>query len=86
MSDPDGSSLKALLLSYGYPTEANNNHTDRWIGFDGCKNASLEAEFLEYEVISPPGFMIQTKNMTQSQMKSIMRTKGSTEAQGWELI
>lgn len=72
-----------LLQEYGYPINCNESQSETWIGFDGKKSTDLESAFDDYLVIDPPSYMPITKNMTQEQFKAIVRTRGSTEADGW---
>jgi len=85
-SDPTGSGLLTLLENNGYPINTNQNHTHRWICFDGQKTTDLEAAFLAYEVDNPPSFMTKTKNMDHHEAKVITRTEGETESTGWVVL
>ncbi|MCH7641000.1 hypothetical protein IID22_02295, partial [Patescibacteria group bacterium] len=57
-ADPDGSILKSLMLSKGYPENPNvSEHDSRFIAFDGCKKTDIEPDFTDWYVVNAPPFM-----------------------------
>jgi len=75
----------ALLIANGYPIKecCNNSQGGSWVAFHGQKTTDIESVFDDHLVTDPPSYMTTTENMTQEQIKVIVRTRGATESDGW---
>lgn len=65
----------AMLVLHGYPIKAEcfNSDDELCICFHGKKTTNLELDFEAYLIANPPSYMTKTINMTQSEIKIIVR-------------